>query len=220
MYQLVHVDLKKCFSDQRCESVTNALANWNTDTRTRSTNLSRLDHFICAWCMRLPHSKVHSKDDTQIKEIIQESCQILGSQAKPNYANVARQLSEKHAIPVPYFQLRNQFLGKTKSWQASHETQQLLSSEQEKVLVDWIEYLSSTGHPLSKRTIRKKAQDLCCKKPSRNWIPLFLKRHPGIKLGKPSGLKGEHECTRGWPGSVPVGLHTFKIETLICVSNM
>ena len=147
--------------------------------------------------MHLPHSKVHSKDDTQIKEIIQESCQILGSQVKPNYANVVRQLSEKHAIPVPYFQLHNRFLGKTKSWQASHETQQLLSSEQEKVLVDWIEYLSSTGHPLSKCTIRKKAQDLCGKKPSRNWIPLFLKRHSGIKLGKPSGLKGEHECTRG-----------------------
>ena len=31
--------------------------------------------------------------------------------------------------------------------------------------------------------------------------------------------KGEHECTRGWPGSVPVGLHTFKIETQTCVSN-
>ena len=30
-------------------------------------------------------------------------------------------------------------------------------------------------------------------------------------------LKGEH--THGWPGSVPVGLHTFKIETQICVSN-
>ena len=28
--------------------------------------------------------------------------------------------------------------------------------------------------------------------------------------------KGEHECTRGWPGSVPVGL---QIETQICVSN-
>ena len=29
-------------------------------------------------------------------------------------------------------------------------------AEQEKVLVDWVQYLSSTGHPLSKRTIRKK----------------------------------------------------------------
>ena len=33
------------------------------------------------------------------------------------------------------------------------------------------------------------------------------------------GPKGEHKCTRGWPGSLPVGLHTFKIETQICVSN-
>ena len=31
--------------------------------------------------------------------------------------------------------------------------------------------------------------------------------------------KDEHECTCGWPGSVPVALHTFKFETQICVSN-
>jgi len=31
-------------------------------------------------------------------------------------------------------------------------------------------------------------------------------------------IKGEHECTCGWPGSVPTGLQT-SIETQICVSN-
>ena len=35
----------------------------------------------------------------------------------------------------------------------------------------------------------------------------------------PSLGKGEHECTCGWPRSVPVGLRTFKIETQTCVSN-
>jgi len=30
--------------------------------------------------------------------------------------------------------------------------------------------------------------------------------------------KGEHECTHGWPGSVPVGTD-FKIETQIRVVN-
>jgi hypothetical protein len=138
--------------------------------------------------MHLPHSKVCSQDDSKIEEIIWEGCQILGLQAKPNYADVARQLSEKYSIAVPYFRLRNCFLGKTKSRRASHETQQLLGSEQEKVLVDWIEYLSSTSHPLSKCTIRKKAQDISGTKPSQNWIPLFLQRNPSIKLGKPSGL--------------------------------
>jgi hypothetical protein len=135
--------------------------------------------------MHLPRSKVHSQDDSKLEEIIQEGCQVLGSQVKPNYTDVVRQLSEKHSIPVSYFQLHNHFLGKTKFQQASHETQQLLSSKQEKVLVDWIEYLSSTGHLLS---IHKKAQDLCSKKPSQNWILLFLKCNPSIKLGKPSRL--------------------------------
>jgi hypothetical protein len=136
----------------------------------------------------MPRSKASRQDDSKVEEIIQEGCQILSLQAKPQYANVAQQLFEKHSIPVSRYRLRNCFLGKTESRRASHEAQQLLSSEQEKVLVDWIEYLSSTGHPLSKRTIRKKAQDLCGKKPSRNWIPLFLRRNPSIKLGKPSGL--------------------------------
>jgi hypothetical protein len=48
----------------------------------------------------------------------------------------------------------------------AHEHQQLLSAKQEKVLVDWIEYLSLTGNSVSKRTICKKAEDLCGKKPS------------------------------------------------------
>jgi hypothetical protein len=51
---------------------------------------------------------LYSRNDPKIEEIIQEGCQILGLQAKPNYADVARQLSEKHSIPVPYFRLRNQ----------------------------------------------------------------------------------------------------------------
>jgi len=138
--------------------------------------------------MPLPRSKTSHHDDSKIEEIIQEGCRVLALQAKPQYADVARQLFEKHSILVSRYRLRNRFLGKTESRQASHETQQLLSFEQENVLVDWIKYLSSTGHPLSKRTIRKKAQDLCGKKPSQNWIPLFLKRNPSIKLGKPSGL--------------------------------
>jgi hypothetical protein len=30
--------------------------------------------------------------------------------------------------------------------------------------------------------------------------------------------KGEHECTCGWPGSVPTGLRAFKIQTKIWAS--
>ena len=138
--------------------------------------------------MVLPRSKSRATNDSKHDEILKEGCAILSLQAKPNYSDVARHLSEKHSRPIIISTLRRRFLGKTRSQRASHEIQQLLNDEQEKVLVDWIVYLSSTGHPLSKRTIRKKAQDMCGKKPSRNWVPLFLKRNPSVKLGKPSGL--------------------------------
>ncbi|KAF8222360.1 hypothetical protein L208DRAFT_1106343, partial [Tricholoma matsutake] len=59
----------------------------------------------------------------------------------------------------------------------AYVSQQLLSPEAEKVLVDWITFLSDTGHPLSKQTIQKKAEALCGKKPSKTWNVYFLRRH-------------------------------------------
>ncbi|KAG2065125.1 hypothetical protein BDR04DRAFT_1108961, partial [Suillus decipiens] len=53
----------------------------------------------------------------------------------------------------------------------AHKHQQLLSENQEKVLVDWIKHL-----------------DVCQRTPSKNWIYHFLKQNPSIKLGQPSGL--------------------------------
>jgi hypothetical protein len=52
--------------------------------------------------------------------------------------------------------------------------------------------VSSTGHPFSKWILWKKAKAICGKRPSANWIPKFLARHPEIKLGKPSGLDPQH----------------------------
>ena len=138
--------------------------------------------------MPLPHVKFSCKHDPKVEEIIREGCRILAGQENPQYAQVAQLLTEKHHVPVSRFRLCNCFLGKTKNRQDAHKHQQLLSAEQKKVLVDWIQYLSSTGHLLSKWTIQKKAEDICGKKPSQNWIPLFLGQNPDIKLGKPSGL--------------------------------
>jgi len=60
------------------------------------------------------------------------------------------------------------------------------------MLVDWIKHLSSMGQPLSKRTIRTKAELLCGKKPGPWWIIGFLRWHPDIVLGKPAGLDPQH----------------------------
>src|SRR5882762_2469836 len=123
-----------------------------------------------------------------IEDLIQEGCKILASQEKPCYIQVCQELKAHYGCVIPYFTLWNWYLGKSLPPKKAHVQQQLLSPEAEKVLVDWIIYLSDTAHPLSKRTIQKKAEVLCGKKPSQSWIRWFLRRWPGIQLGKPSGL--------------------------------
>jgi hypothetical protein len=86
--------------------------------------------------------------------------------------------------------VQNCFQGKHVSPQQAHASQQLLSPKAEKVLIDWIIFFSDTGHPLSKQTIRKKAEALCGKKPCKSWILYFLQQHPEVRLGKPSALGG------------------------------
>ena len=91
---------------------------------------------------------------------------------------------------IPYTTLCARFLNFHKSRREAHTTQQFLSPSLENVLVKWIDHLGTTGRPLCKRTIRTRAQHLhpTQNKPSRNWIYLFLKRHPNIVLSTASGL--------------------------------
>lgn len=122
------------------------------------------------------------------EKLIQEACLLLRAVPKPNYAKVIRDIQKQTGVALPYHTVRNRFLGKhVPPWEA-HTGQQLLTPGAEKALIDWITFLSETGHPLNKRTIRKKAEALCGKKPSHSWVHYFLGRHPEIKLCKPSSL--------------------------------
>ena len=123
-----------------------------------------------------------------IEHLVQLGCDILRSQDKHNITEAQREVHRRTGLKVPYHTLRNRWLKKTHSPREAHVSQQLLSPEAESVLVDWIVFLSDTGHPLNKMTIRKKAKAICGRIPSPKWIYLFLSRHPEIMLGKPSGL--------------------------------
>ena len=91
---------------------------------------------------------------------------------------------------VSYFTLRNRIKGLHQNARKAHEHQQSLSTIQEHVIVEWLTELSNQSVPLSKRTLRKKVQDITGGRirPGKQWITRFLARHPGLKLGKPSGL--------------------------------
>jgi hypothetical protein len=103
-------------------------------------------------------------------------------QDKLNIAAVARSHS------ITYTTLRNRFRGHTKPRKAAHGCQQLVSPEQEAVLISWLKHLGVTGHPICKRTIKQQIQYMCKQKPGKNWIYCFLERNPDIVLTKPSGL--------------------------------
>ncbi len=164
--------------------------------RVGSTVVPRLS-VLCGTEGMLPQkasansAKASSQQGTtspEVEKLIQEACMLLHAAPKPNYAKVIRDIQKQTGVILPYHTVRNRFLGKHVPPQEAHTSQQLLAPEAEKALIAWITFLSDTGHPLNKRTIRKKAEALCGKKPSQSWIHYFLRRHPEITLRKPSGL--------------------------------
>lgn len=121
-------------------------------------------------------------------QIIEEGAKLCQGQTKLNYSDIKRQLDKKYDTNINLGTLRNRFLEKHQSRHKAHGKQQLLSRVQEDTLVEWIILLAETGHAISKRTLRKKAEIICGTKPGSTWIRTFLKRHPDVVLGKPSGL--------------------------------
>lgn len=133
----------------------------------------------------MPRRQPHSPE---ICQLIQEACDTLRAETKPNITQVLCDIRNRTGHVLPYDTVRRCFLGTSLSPSESHAHQQLLLPNIEKVLVDWIIFLSDTSHPLNKRSIQKKAEALCGRKPSEKWIRAFLRRHPEVKLGRPSDL--------------------------------
>ncbi|KAG8915776.1 hypothetical protein FRC02_004365 [Tulasnella sp. 418] len=63
--------------------------------------------------------------------------------------------------------------GKHAPSESAHQSQSLLTKEQEQVLVEWL--VLETAHPVTRKTIGPKVHALCGKAPGRNWIIHFLK---------------------------------------------
>jgi hypothetical protein len=148
----------------------------------------------------MPPKRGFISPDTE--KLIQEACTQLRAEAKPNISDVIRKIEARTGVALPYHTVRNRLQRK----HAHASSQQLLSPEAEKVLVDWITFLSDTNHPVSEWTISQKAEVLCGKTPSKTWIVSFLRRHPEVKLGKPSGLDRV-------PSSFPVGIQAVDGES-------
>ena len=87
---------------------------------------------------------------------------------------------------VPRQTLNNRINGRPHR-RTAHEAQQLLSSPQEKVLHDWIEYQALIAKPLDRRGIESLAFEMCGKLPSKKWIKGYERRN-NVHASKPAGL--------------------------------
>ena len=101
---------------------------------------------------------------------------------KPNVTHASR------LFGCPPTTLRCRWKGERRSHKEASEAKQLLSPGQEAAIVLWLEMLGAEGTPICKRTIKKRVEVICGKRPSKNWVYSFLERNPSIVLTKSSGL--------------------------------
>ena len=86
-----------------------------------------------------------------------------------------RATARKHKVDKQT--LRNRYYGKTLSAEEYHETRQLLSNAQERVLVDRINTLCERGIPPTNAIITALATEIVGKEPGKNWAYEFIQRH-------------------------------------------
>lgn len=130
-----------------------------------------------------------SKKEGQEK-CLEEAITFLDAQHNLPEAHRLSRFMVAKKFDIGYTTLLNRLSGKHKNAREAHESQQSLSQVQEQVLVEWLHQLANQCEPISRRGIRKKVDCLTGGrvKPSKRWINRFIKRHPSLKLGKPSGL--------------------------------
>ena len=132
---------------------------------------------------------------------------------------VCADILTRYGVAIPYHILHNCFLGITRPYRQAHASQQLFAPEAEHVLVDWIHFYLDTSHPLSRRTICKKAKCICGKRPSAGWICFFLAWWLEIKLGKPSGLDPKRARLTQDPNHMFSGALVLRLQTIKTIVN-
>ena len=124
---------------------------------------------------------------------LQEALSFLDNQAArtdlhPNDRYPISQVARN--FDVNYDTLHRRFQWLNQDAHTAHESQQLLSHVQERVILEWAKQLSDEAEPITKHGLRRTIQQLMggCVRAGKNWIKRFLERHPSIKLAKPCGL--------------------------------
>ena len=84
----------------------------------------------------------------EASQLIHEACNTLRAyppQIKSNITQVLRDIKNRTGHALPYDTVRHRFLGTSLPPREAHVNQLLLSPDAEKILLDWIIFLSDTS---------------------------------------------------------------------------
>ena len=127
----------------------------------------------------------------------------------------ARTLSFRDAakqFDIPATTISNRLKG-GKAPSIAHESQQLLSNEQQKVVIEWLRWRGDNGNPMTREQLAALIFDLTERRPGANWIRKFLRSHADkIAERRAHGL--DPKCAQAFNEAV-VTRHFELLESLI-----
>jgi len=94
---------------------------------------------------------------------------------------------DAYVFKVPHSTLNERIKGRP-CRRGAHQSQQLLSPQQEEVLCDWIEFRALIAKPLDIQGVQGLVAELSGKPPGKTWIGRYKKRWPNVSYSKPGGL--------------------------------
>ncbi|KAG0692338.1 hypothetical protein DFH29DRAFT_1048592 [Suillus ampliporus] len=116
------------------------------------------------------------------------------------------------AHQVSFQTLHDRAAGRHQSIQSAARKRQLLSLSQEAALLDWCRPNSNFTTPLHARALRTRVFEICCRRPSLNWVRRFLRRHLCLVMAKPRGLDPKAEAAKQAQKKAENDARTVKIN--------
>src|SRR4051812_2355000 len=98
----------------------------------------------------------------------------LASQEAPNIAATAKRHNVNRST------LSRRWRGKIGSWEDYVDSMSLLTKQQQKNLVSYINKLTERGIPPTNAMVRNFAYDICQKWPGKNWVYRFVQAHENV----------------------------------------
>ncbi|KAF5325486.1 hypothetical protein D9619_009916 [Psilocybe cf. subviscida] len=121
-------------------------------------------------------------NDPEYEDLIQETTNSIAQGVYPSYTQAAA------ATKIPKSTLLGRARNRHSSWQEASAQRQLLTLEEEGILLDWCALHASLGNPWTPEDLRAQAELISGKQVGSSWHKKFERRHPKIDAYKATSL--------------------------------